>query len=125
MLTDPVASAVPPESVLSAAIVSAPEGIPDEAMLLEGESRNTRQNARFSAEILHKRDITKILLVTSALHMPRAVGLFESEGLTVIPAPTDFGTRRHFSAVDFLPQAIPLSDSSRAMKELIGRAFGR
>lgn len=99
-------------------------GVPDTAMLLEEESRNTRQNAQFSAGLLRQSGLSRILLVTSALHMPRAVPLFEAQGFTVIPAAIDHEARQHFSSVDWLPDASALEGSARAMKELLGRWAG-
>lgn len=98
-------------------------GIPVGAMLLEEQSRNTRENARFTAELL--RPPAHILLVTSALHMHRAKALFESRGFTVTPAPTDHEARIRFSAVDWLPDTEALDGSARAIKELVGRRVGR
>jgi uncharacterized SAM-binding protein YcdF (DUF218 family) len=95
-------------------------GVPSLAMLLEGRSRNTRQNAQFTAEILKAKGVSSILLVTSALHMRRAVSLFESQGLTVIPAATDHEARSQFTAIDWLPDAGALEGSARAMKEIVG-----
>ena len=100
-------------------------GVPDTALLLEAHSRNTRQNAQFTADLLRQRGVSRILLVTSALHMPRAVPLFEAQGLTVIPAATDHEARHHFTATDWLPDASALDGSARAMKELVGRWVGR
>jgi uncharacterized SAM-binding protein YcdF (DUF218 family) len=65
-------------------------GVPEEAVWFEDQSRNTYENAVFSQKILAEHNIQRIILVTSASHMPRAVGLFEKVGLQVIPAPTDF-----------------------------------
>ena len=64
--------------------------IPSEALWLEERSRNTYENALYSAEILHQEGIQQILLVTSASHMPRSVGVFEAQGFDVVPLPTDF-----------------------------------
>jgi uncharacterized SAM-binding protein YcdF (DUF218 family) len=49
-------------------------------MLLETRSRNTRENARYSAQLLDARKMHHILLVTSALHMERAMGEFSAQG---------------------------------------------
>lgn len=95
------------------------------ALLLEEHSSNTRQNAQFTADLLRPRGVSRILLVTSALHMPRAVPLFEAQGFMVIPAATDHEARNHFNAVDWLPDAGALDGSARAIKELIGRWAGR
>lgn len=100
-------------------------GVPDTALLLEEHSRNTQQNAQFTADLLRQRDLSRILLVTSAVHMPRAVPLFEGQGFTVIPATTDHEARQHFSSMDWLPDASALDGSARAIKELVGRYVGR
>ena len=65
-------------------------GVPTRAMLLENNSRNTNDNALYSAVVLNNRQIKRILLVTSAFHMRRAVPLFERQGFEVIPAATDY-----------------------------------
>ena len=64
--------------------------VPEEALLLEEQSRNTYENALYTREILREAGLNKILLVTSAAHMPRSVKLFEAQGFAVTPAPTDF-----------------------------------
>ena len=56
----------------------------------EGNSLNTEQNARFSADILAKAQVSKIILVTHAMHMRRAQAMFIDQGFEVLPAPTDF-----------------------------------
>ena len=102
-------------------------GVPGQAMLLEDRSRNTRENATFSAALLKTRGIERILLVTSALHMPRAVALFKAQGLQVVPAPTDFEANRAPppGMLAWLPEALALDASARAIKEIVGRAVGR
>jgi uncharacterized SAM-binding protein YcdF (DUF218 family) len=65
-------------------------GVPSEAIWLQPESRNTYEDARYSAQILKEKGVRRILLVTSAWHMPRSVRLFQAQGLEVVPAPTDF-----------------------------------
>ncbi len=100
-------------------------GVPDEAIRLEQRSRNTSQNAKFSAQWLQEQGVGRILLVTSALHMPRAVALFEAQGLAVIPAATDHEVQERPLWQDWLPTASALDGSGRAMKELIGRFVGR
>jgi uncharacterized SAM-binding protein YcdF (DUF218 family) len=100
-------------------------GVPIGVIVLEERSRNTRQNAQFSAEMLKAQGVKNILLVTSAMHMRRPVALFESQGLMVTPAATDHEARSRFSAVDWLPDANALDGSGRAMKEMVGRWSGR
>jgi uncharacterized SAM-binding protein YcdF (DUF218 family) len=62
-------------------------GVPASALLLEERSHDTRDNARFSAQLARRHGIHRILLVTSALHMPRASYWFRSVGLDVVPVP--------------------------------------
>ncbi|TAH50948.1 MAG: YdcF family protein [Betaproteobacteria bacterium] len=55
---------------------------------IETESRDTRDNARLSALQLKAAGVHRVLLVTHAAHMPRALAEFEAQGLGVVPAPT-------------------------------------
>ena len=64
-------------------------GVPDSAIVEEGESLSTHANARNTARILEARGWEEVLLVTSAMHMPRAVATFRHAGVRVHPAATD------------------------------------
>jgi uncharacterized SAM-binding protein YcdF (DUF218 family) len=59
---------------------------------LEDRSRNTRENAIFTAQLLQPKPGQKWILITSALHMPRAKAHFEAQGFQVLPWPVDFKT---------------------------------
>ena len=61
-------------------------------VLLENQSRNTYENALLSAKLLGEVPDQPWLLVTSAFHMPRSVGIFEKQGWQVIPYPVDYYT---------------------------------
>ena len=61
-------------------------GIPDSAILLENNSRNTYENARFSDIIMRGQKLKSALLVTSALHMPRAAASLQKRGIQVTAA---------------------------------------
>lgn len=101
-------------------------GVPAQAVLLEGASANTAQNAGRSADILRARNLRRVILVTSALHMPRARRAFERAGIAVTPAPTDFEVAPGpFDPLDLLPTASALEGSGRAMKEWVGAWAGR
>ncbi|NGM88892.1 YdcF family protein [Parapusillimonas sp. SGNA-6] len=63
------------------------QAIPASAIVLERRSLTTRENAVYTAEELKRRHIDRILLVTSALHMPRAVAVFRKQGIEPIAAP--------------------------------------
>jgi uncharacterized SAM-binding protein YcdF (DUF218 family) len=97
-------------------------GVPDSAMLLETRSRNTRENARYSAQLLDARKMHHILLVTSALHMDRAMGQFLGQGLDVTPAVTDVeAVPVPADLWRYLPDAGALSSSAGAIKEILGQ----
>lgn len=95
-------------------------GVPDSALLLEGRSRTTRENAIYSADLLRSRGIRRILLVTSALHMHRAKKLFEQQAIEVDPAPTDHQARSLSLWQWVLPDAGALQVSGQAIKEWVG-----
>jgi uncharacterized SAM-binding protein YcdF (DUF218 family) len=68
-------------------------GVPAARIILEGRSRNTIENALFSKEIARPRPGERWLLVTSAYHMPRAIGVFRKAGFPVEAYPVDWRTR--------------------------------
>lgn len=67
-------------------------GIPRERIVIEQKSVNTWQNAVFTKRILNPRTTDRYILVTSAWHMPRAVGVFRKAGFNVVPYPVDYQT---------------------------------
>ena len=96
-------------------------GVAPEAMVLEERSRNTYENGLYTRELLQARGIERILLVTSALHMWRAAAVFRSQGLEVIPAPTDVRVvPRPFTPARLLPDLSALEFSTAATKEYVG-----
>lgn len=96
-------------------------GIPRHALLLERESRDTHDNAVYSAVLLKGKNVKRILLVTSAFHLRRSVPLFERQGLEVIPAPTDFQRLVGESPLPgWLPSAENLVRSTYALREYAG-----
>ena len=70
-------------------------GIPKARLIMERRARNTQENAEFSRAIAAPKPGERWLLVTSAYHMPRSVGLFRKAGFAVEPHPVDWrvGTR--------------------------------
>jgi len=91
----------------------------------ERRSRNTRQNALFSAELLKRDNIDTVVLVTHAWHMNRAVLAFEQAGLTVIEGPTAFDQPGRLSLVSILPQAKALHQCYYGVHELVGLLWYR
>jgi uncharacterized SAM-binding protein YcdF (DUF218 family) len=69
-------------------------GVERERIIVEDRSRNTAQNARLSKIIAAPKPSDKWVLVTSAFHMPRAMGAFRAVGFPVEAAPVDFRTSR-------------------------------
>lgn len=67
-------------------------GVPADRMVLETRSRNTFENATDSFALVHPAPGATWLLITSAFHMPRAVGCFRHAGWTVVPYPVDYRT---------------------------------
>lgn len=97
-------------------------GVPEEGIVLESESLNTRENAVNSAAILKARGWETALLVTSAWHMPRAVDAFAVVGVEVVPAPADARRRPLLGNVlDWLPDSLALATTTIAIKEWVGR----
>jgi len=67
-------------------------GVAPERVTIEDKSRNTDENARFTAAIVHPQPSQRRLIVTSAFHMPRAMGVFEKAGFHPIAYPVAFRT---------------------------------
>jgi uncharacterized SAM-binding protein YcdF (DUF218 family) len=89
----------------------------------ESRSADTRENARFSADILRAEGLERIVLVTHAWHLPRALSACRDAGLKARGAGTGW---REFSALEWrscMPSARALRESSWAIHEWIGRAW--
>jgi uncharacterized SAM-binding protein YcdF (DUF218 family) len=109
--------------------------VPESAIILEGDSLNTRQNAVNVQKILQAQSINSVLLVTSAIHMPRAVAIFTKLGIDIIPAPTDYlvpteiyqSVHSTFQGriLSLLPDATAIDHFTDALKEYVGFAIYR
>jgi uncharacterized SAM-binding protein YcdF (DUF218 family) len=96
-------------------------GVPGSAIVLENASRTTRENMRNSRLLLDSLGIKTVLLVTSALHMRRALAEAGNAGIDAFPAPADFEVGEESpTLMAFLPDAGALESSSRAIKERLG-----
>lgn len=105
-------------------------GIPRSAMILESKSLNTHENAIFTKKILERENIDRVLLVTSAAHMPRSLAIFRKQGINAIAAPTDFiisdrnlteaGVSSQSRILSLIPKAENLDYTTQAIKEYIG-----
>jgi uncharacterized SAM-binding protein YcdF (DUF218 family) len=92
-----------------------------EARFVEPRSRDTHENALESARILLPLGLRHVVLVTSAVHMRRAVGEFVAAGLDVIPAPVAAAGEGGRDLSDWLPRAAALETSYGALYECGGR----
>lgn len=110
-------------------------GVPKSAILQDPASLNTHENAVNVKRIMDAQGIRRILLVTSAFHMPRSVLIFKKLGMDAIPAPTDFYITAAPTAPDAdqasagswessilrsLPDAENLRQTTKAIKEYVG-----
>jgi uncharacterized SAM-binding protein YcdF (DUF218 family) len=105
-------------------------GVPNSAILQDSKSLNTYQNAVNVRQIMQERRIRRVLLVTSAMHMPRSLRIFQRQGIEAIPAPTDFlitqqeinepSSSPQATLLNLVPDADRLQNTTRALKEYIG-----
>ena len=93
----------------------------------EGRSMTTRENAVYSADILQQAGVDRVLLVTEAFHMQRAVASFKAAGLRALPAPTFFlgTTEGGLTLRDFFPSAAGLELTGLALHEALGLLYYR
>jgi uncharacterized SAM-binding protein YcdF (DUF218 family) len=119
----------PPESADMAELLAV-MGVPRSAILQDPTSLNTYENGVNVKKILDAQGMRRILLVTSAMHMPRSLLIFKRLGIEATPAPADFlvseqdqrELRGSTEAVllNLLPEADRLRQTTRALKEYIG-----
>lgn len=97
-------------------------GVEEKYLIKDSKSRNTAENAKYTKQICAQRNFGKVILVTSAYHMPRSVMLFERERMDVIPYPTDYQTDKEtvLDAFAFVPRIGYLYNTTVAMKEYMG-----
>lgn len=96
-------------------------GVASERLILENKSRNTDENARFSMDLIKPQPGETWLLVTSAFHMPRSVGLFRKAGFPVIPWPVDYRTSGAEGIGFFVDNAADsLQNTTLGIREWIG-----
>ncbi|MCP5007590.1 MAG: YdcF family protein [Planctomycetes bacterium] len=98
-------------------------GVPDGDIIAETESRNTRENAIYTKQILDRIGAQRIILVTSAFHIPRAYALFKKIGVDAVPVASDFIIKpMPYDPFSFIPNVGDLENSSLAIKEYVGIA---
>lgn len=96
-------------------------GIARERLIIENRSRNTAENAAFSFDLAHPKPGENWVLVTSAFHMPRSVGLFRKVGFSVIAWPADYRTSGEEGIGLFRDNpADSLQNATMAVREWLG-----
>ena len=98
-------------------------GIPEEDFIIESQSKNTRENALFTKNLIDEKKITgRFLLITSAFHMRRSINCFETVGLEVTPYSTDrySGPRKFEFDHLFIPNTSALNDWNNLIHEVVG-----
>lgn len=101
-------------------------GVPREAIAVTPRVLNTAEEAVAVAKLLRERGMAAgpVLLVTSAMHMPRASLLFERQGLQVERFPAYFAPRGPGAGIfDFFPSAAALRNSEDGIREMYGRLY--
>ena len=98
-------------------------GVVTDDIMVEEESRNTRENALNSVILMRESGCKKPLLVTSAAHMPRAVASFARVGVEVFPVSVDVRAVKNarLSVIDFVPDIGSLAMTTNAMREWVGK----
>jgi uncharacterized SAM-binding protein YcdF (DUF218 family) len=102
-------------------------GVPADRVILEEKSRDTVENAVYSARIIKERGFRHPILVTSAYHMRRSVIACRKNGLEVLPVPAAFHGSPHkrYGWVHYLPGTSALHQTSTALREYMGLLFYR
>lgn len=96
-------------------------GLAPERLLLEDQSRTTFENVDNTAGLLRDNGLSGCALLTSAFHMPRALGLFRKQGIDVQPWPTDYRTSGNVTlGPDFTQPSLNTQMMTTAMREWVG-----
>lgn len=119
---DATAFGTGPEEAVEMKSLAIRLGVPADAIVLETHSRTTYESA---VEMQRRLGQASIVLVTSASHIPRAVGLFKKQGLDVVPSPCGYFVKNYpvewsLNPFDFLPQVSAVQMSTYAINELVG-----
>jgi uncharacterized SAM-binding protein YcdF (DUF218 family) len=97
-------------------------GIPEDKIMIEDQSLNTKQNAQFVHKLLNEKGYSKPILVTSAFHMERSVINFHKENIDVVPYPSDYMVNKNhvFHYNKLAPSAGALCGNYIFLQEWLG-----
>jgi uncharacterized SAM-binding protein YcdF (DUF218 family) len=105
------------------AAVFATFGISRDRVMLERRARNTLENAEFAKAMISPKPGERWLVITSAFHMPRSVGIFRKAGFPIEPYPVDWRIGGRSQLFEFAPSALEgLGRVDTAVREWIGLA---
>lgn len=100
------------------------QGLNDADMIVEDQSRTTHENAVECRKLLEHRRITKVILVTDATHMFRALRSFRKQGIEAVPsACAHRATQFEWGVFDFVPSASAVQNHERTIHEWLGFAW--
>ncbi len=99
-------------------------GVNPDALILEKESMDTKDQARILKDLMGDHPF---VLVTSATHLPRSMALFEKMGMTPIPGPAGptWQAKKPLTPTDFFPNSNALDNASRAIHEYVGLLWAK
>ena len=103
-------------------------GVISTAAVAAGRALYTSDEAELIGELLRERAVTRLILCTTATHLPRSVDHYQRLGFEVIPLPSDFATRgaaETWSFKLFVPRSLALAQTDNALREWLGIAAGR
>jgi len=92
-------------------------GNKSENFKIDNQSNSTYESSLYISNLQLTK---KFVLVTSAGHMPRAMGVLKKMGMDPIPAPTDYMSRKNYMAISYLPSPLHLYYSDLAVHEYLG-----
>ncbi|MEX2575737.1 MAG: YdcF family protein [Halofilum sp. (in: g-proteobacteria)] len=102
-------------------------GVPSDAIIAPGNSSSTREDALSVHAVIERENMDSVLLVTSAFHMRRALGVFEAAGIDATPVPTDYHSVETSDAGswNWLPSKTAFEISNKVWHEIAGLAYYR
>lgn len=124
VLSGGAATGIVPEAVVMKRILL-DLGIDGSYIYTDTKSRDTRENAVYVKRICRDLGCGRIILITSAFHMKRALMTFRKEGLEVTPYPTDFRFEGRYNLYSLFPKHSVFYDSVIAIREYLGIVFYR
>lgn len=98
-------------------------GIPRDRIILETASQSTREQARYLKTILADRAIDDFILVTSPIHMPRSMAVFQAHGMNPIPGPCAPRSEGLDGGIPIFPSWVALDASTAALREYMALGY--